>query len=78
MFLGVGKSKLLCRFVDKKRVFTENSTVGIDIQSTILNISKERVKLQIWDTAGQEKFRSITANFYRGSIFILLFVTSLI
>lgn len=38
----------------------------------MVNISGKQVKLQIWDTAGQESFRSITRSYYRGAAGALL------
>jgi len=64
---GVGKSALLVRFADD--AFTESyiSTIGVDFKIRTLDIDGKSVKLQIWDTAGQEKFRTITSSYYRGA-----------
>lgn len=69
---GVGKSALLMRFADD--TFTESfiATIGIDFKIQTLQIDGKTVKLQIWDTAGQEKFRTITSAYYRGAMGILL------
>jgi len=69
---NVGKSCLLLRFIDKR--FRENHelTIGVEFGSKIININNIPIKLQIWDTAGQEYFRSITRSYYRGSIGALL------
>ncbi|TNV76096.1 hypothetical protein FGO68_gene8176 [Halteria grandinella] len=42
-------------------------TVGVEFGSFMVRIEDRVVKLQIWDTAGQESFRSITKIFYRGA-----------
>lgn len=39
--------------------------IGIDFKAKTTEIEGKRVKLQIWDTAGQEKFRSIIQTYYR-------------
>ncbi|CAF1263970.1 unnamed protein product [Rotaria magnacalcarata] len=59
---GVGKTSLLNRFSDD--TFSESfiSTIGIDFRSKMITNAKEKIKLQIFDTAGQERFRSITCN----------------
>ena len=55
-------------------------TIGLDYRLKAMKLKNGKdVKLQIWDTAGQDRFRSITKNFYRGSHGIILIydVTSL-
>ncbi len=56
---GVGKSCLLLQFVDKRFSAVHDLTIGVDFGARIVELKGERVKLQIWDTAGQESFRSI-------------------
>jgi Ras-related protein Rab-8A len=70
---GVGKSCLLLRFSDDS--YSSSSfirTVGIDFKIRTVEIDNKRCKLQIWDTAGAERFRSITTTYYRGAMGILL------
>jgi len=64
---GVGKSSLLLRFSDN--TFTECfiSTIGVDFKIRTLETEKARIKLQLWDTGGQERFRAITSSYYRGA-----------
>uniref|UniRef100_A0A7S1KCW4 Uncharacterized protein n=1 Tax=Vitrella brassicaformis TaxID=1169539 RepID=A0A7S1KCW4_9ALVE len=64
---GVGKTNLLSRY--SRDEFNPNSkaTIGAEFSSRILVVDSHRVKLQIWDTAGHEKYRAITAAFYRGA-----------
>ena len=47
-------------------------TIGVDFGSRIIDLDGERVKLQIWDTAGQESFRSIARSYYRDAAGALL------
>ena len=42
-------------------------TVGIEFGARLIKIEDQVIKLQIWDTAGQEAFRSITRSYYRGA-----------
>mmetsp|Transcript_12408 Transcript_12408/g.39246 ORF Transcript_12408/g.39246 Transcript_12408/m.39246 type:complete len:387 (-) Transcript_12408:2258-3418(-) len=47
-------------------------TIGIEFESATTEIDGKLVKLQLWDTAGQESFRSITSSYYRGAHCALL------
>lgn len=58
---GVGKSCLLLQFVDKRFSAVHDLTIGVDFGARVIEIHGDRVKLQIWDTAGQESFRSIVS-----------------
>ena len=65
--ISVGKTNLLTQYVDEK--FTENniSTVGIEFKNKIIELKNGmKIRLQIWDTSGQEKFMSLTKNYFRG------------
>ena len=64
---GVGKTSITNNAI--KNVFYENyrSTIGMEIFSLFLKINHKLVKLQIWDTCGQEIYRSLITNFYRNS-----------
>ena len=63
--MSVGKSCLLLQFTDRKFAANVGPTIGVDFGSSSLNIDGENVKLQIWDTAGQEDFQAITRAYYR-------------
>ncbi len=65
---GVGKSCLLLRFCNDTYTESYISTIGHDFMVKTLNNfgnSGKTVKLQIWDFAGQERFRQIPGNYYR-------------
>ena len=47
-------------------------TIGVEFGAFVSRIEDKIVKLQIWDTAGQESFRSITRSYYRGAAGALL------
>jgi small GTP-binding protein len=63
---NVGKTCLLLRYVDNSFQLDLMTSLGVDFKTKDLAIESDRVKLQIWDTAGQEKFDAITGAFYRG------------
>lgn len=68
---GVGKSCLLHRLTSNDFQPTE-TTIGIEFGSSVVNIQGKTVKLQIWDTAGQESFKSVSRAYYRNAIGCLL------
>ncbi|KAL0443079.1 UNVERIFIED_CONTAM: Ras-related protein RABB1c, partial [Sesamum latifolium] len=71
-FAGVGKSCLLLQFTDKRFQPVHDLTIGVEFGARMITIDNKPIKLQIWDTAGQESFRSITRSYYRGAAGALL------
>ncbi|XP_068214883.1 ras-related protein Rab-13-like isoform X2 [Palaemon carinicauda] len=73
-----GKTKLLLKFADDGQENQFVSTIGCDFKSRELDANGQKVRLQIWDTAGQEKSFKITSSYYRGAngIFLIYDVTS--
>ena len=68
----VGKSSILNQFTEGSFSDSMPPTLGIDYKISQIAVGGETIKLQIWDTAGQEKFKSITENFYKGAQGIIL------
>lgn len=69
---GSGKSCLLHRFVKNEFRSVTSQTIGVEFASRIVKIGgaggrRKRVKLQLWDTAGTERFRSVSRSYYRGA-----------
>ena len=48
------------------------ATIGIDFKAKTLNINNKEIKLKIWDITGQERFRNITTQYYKGAEGIVL------
>jgi len=69
---GAGKSCLLLQFTDKRFQPVHDLTIGVEFGARMVTIDNRQIKLQIWDTAGQESFRSITRSYYRGAAGALL------
>lgn len=75
---GTGKTCLVSQFTQPEYSFDKRHevTIGVDFSVKIkgidLNNKNYTIKTQIWDTAGQEAFRSITASYYRNTAAILL------
>jgi small GTP-binding protein len=55
----VGKTSLIIRFCDDHFSESGVATVGIDTKTKYVKRKEKKIELQIWDTAGQEKFRSL-------------------
>eukprot|EP01118_Nematostelium_gracile_P000617 TRINITY_DN1066_c0_g5_i1.p1 TRINITY_DN1066_c0_g5~~TRINITY_DN1066_c0_g5_i1.p1 ORF type:complete len:194 (+),score=51.69 TRINITY_DN1066_c0_g5_i1:126-707(+) len=51
---------------------SSKSTIGVEFATKSLEIGNKTIKAQIWDTAGQEKFRAMTSAYYRGAAGALL------
>ncbi|CAD8161945.1 unnamed protein product [Paramecium pentaurelia] len=69
---GVGKSCMLMRFSENQFTNHFYNTIGVDFKIKVFQIDKSTVKLQIWDTAGQDRFRTITSSYYRGAQGIII------
>jgi Ras-related protein Rab-1A len=69
---GVGKSAILRRFSHGEFVESQIPTIGVDFAVQGVRLADKVCKLQVWDTAGQDRFRSITKSFYRGADFVLV------
>ena len=67
-----GKSSLLKRVCDGVYRGETQSTIGVDMGSILLVAKNTPIKLQLWDTAGLERFRSITLAYYKYVVTIIL------
>ncbi|KAL3975151.1 hypothetical protein ACER0C_023777 [Sarotherodon galilaeus] len=66
---NVGKSSFVHRYVSGQFNKTYKMTVGVDFSVKLLHWSdKEKVRLQLWDIAGQERFISMTRIYYKGAL----------
>ena len=69
----VGKTCFLLRYCDKRFQEAHLSTIGLDYRLKSMTLKNgKNIKLQIWDTAGQDRFRAITKNYYKGANGIIL------
>ena len=68
----VGKSSLIFKFIEDKFSSSYMSTVGFDLKFKTIKINNEEIKVMIFDTAGQERFRSLASNYIRKANGILL------
>lgn len=63
---NVGKTSLLSRFVGNDFAESYTSTIGVDFKVQTLEIEERIIKLQIWDTGGQERFAPLVRSYFRG------------
>lgn len=77
----MGKSSLLLRYVDDTFSPEPVTSLGVDFKAKTIDLKvknakgveeTKKVKIQIWDTMGQERFRTITSSYYRGAQGILI------
>ena len=69
---GVGKSCFLLQFLEGDFKEDHNVTIGVEYGAKTIQALGKVIKLQIWDTAGQESFRAITRSFYRNADAVIL------
>ena len=69
---AVGKSNLLLRYVHGQFKPEYQLTIGVEFGAKNIEISSKLFRIQIWDTAGQENFRSITRAYYKNSVCALV------
>ncbi|KAH9496652.1 WD40 repeat protein [Bulinus truncatus] len=65
---GVGKTSLLMQYTDGVFIEEHVVTIGVDFRMKQLIKDEYLATLQLWDTAGQDRFRSIVSSFYRGAM----------
>ena len=69
---SVGKSNIMSRFTNSRYQCLHDMTIGVEFASKIVSESNINYKLQIWDTSGQEAYKSTAKLYYRGAIGCLI------
>lgn len=69
---GVGKTNLVLRFKGGQFLYDSKPTIGVEFESKNIQIDNKCVKCQIWDTAGQDRFKAIASVYYRGAVGALI------
>ena len=64
---STGKTSIVRRYIDNQFETNYCTTIGVDFKQKSLLVGTNLVKLQLWDTAGQEKFRVMAKSYYKGS-----------
>ena len=61
---SVGKTNFISMFIENKFIPNYMTTSGIDLKASSIEVRNKKIKVQLWDTAGQEKYRAITKNLF--------------
>ena len=69
---AVGKTCIVQRYVNNDFTDDLNSTIGVSFLMKTVLLGERKVELEIWDTAGQETYRSILPLYYRGAAIVVL------
>jgi Ras-related protein Rab-2A len=69
---GVGKSNILLQYVYNKFFSEYLATIGVEFADKNIKIGERLFRIQIWDTAGQECYKSITRGYYNNSVCALV------
>lgn len=68
----VGKTSIVLRYSEDKFNYNKIATIGIDFKIKIIRKGNEVIKVSIYDTAGEERFKTLIKHYYRGANGILL------
>ena len=69
---AVGKSNISFRFINGTFCEKYLATIGLDFAFKTLKIDNKTIRIQVWDTAGQESFKSISRGYYKSSVCALV------
>ncbi|KAJ5076545.1 ras-related protein rab-30 [Anaeramoeba ignava] len=70
---GVGKTSLINRYVDNVFVHDSTTTIGLDFKTKDIQMDDKKTRLQIWDTAGQEKYQiSFSSSIYKNADVVII------
>lgn len=70
--IAVGKTSIITRYTQDS--FSENhiNTLGLMFDSIVIKYKGEDLRIQIWDTAGQEQFHGLTTMYYKSSAVVMV------
>ena len=61
---SVGKTNFIYQFIEHKFSQVYMTTTGIDLKYSSIELKNKKIRIQLWDTAGQEKYKAITKNLF--------------
>lgn len=76
--ISVGKTSIISQYIENNFKEVYDPSIGVDFSSKTVRFRGRHLKLQMWDTAGQEKYKSLIPSYIRGSsiIFLVYDITS--
>lgn len=69
---GVGKSNIILRITQDAFDPDSRATLGIEFSQKLIELHKQKALIQIWDTAGQDRYKAITSAYYRAAVGAIL------
>ena len=69
---GVGKTTIISRIMDNPFNDAYEPSIGVDFMSKSISFRGQNIKLQMWDTAGQEKYKGLIPSYVRNSSIVFL------
>ena len=69
---GVGKSNLLTRYTKNEFNLESKATVGADFMAKTIDFENSKIMINLWDTAGEERFSPIFSMLYKGAVGCLI------
>lgn len=69
---GVGKSQLVARFTRNDFTLKSRQTIGVEFATKTVHVDGKQICCQLWDTAGEERYRALASAYYRGAVGVLL------
>ncbi len=69
---GVGKTQLIGRYTKNEFDMHSKTTIGVEFTSHSVMFDSKVIGAQLWDTAGEEKYKSLTSIYYKGAVGALL------
>ena len=69
---NVGKTCIIKRYIHNKYTDYNRNTIMKEKFTKIISVNKKKIQLEIWDTVGSEKYRSVTKMFYRNASVVIL------
>ena len=71
---NVGKTSIFNKYIYNRNATLSASSIGVDFETKIINYKNKKYKIRLFDTAGQERFHSITHGYYHlGDGFLIVF-----
>ena len=68
----VGKTSLILRFIDRVFYYDTKTTIGVDFKVKRISLLERTILVKIWDSAGQERFKTVTRQYYKNAEGVML------